>query len=95
MFYSGLARLYQCSYCYNIATVTHFGSIIKRTPSILNHLSRTARARGHVSGVGVANHRYAERNGTKRRAAASTCLERLRITAKQFDLFENAMVWVQ
>ena len=44
MFYSGLARLYQCSYCYNIATVTHFGSIIKRTPSILNHLSRTARA---------------------------------------------------
>ena len=26
--------------------------------------------------------------------AASTCLERLRITAEQFHLFENAMVWV-
>ena len=41
------------------------------------------------------NHRYAEPNGTERHAAASTCLERLRITAEQFDLFENTMVWVQ
>ena len=36
-----------------------------------------------------------ERNGTERRVAASTCLERLSITAKWFDSFENTTVWVQ
>ena len=41
------------------------------------------------------NHYYAEWNGKERRVATSTGLERLRITAEQFDLFENAMVWVQ
>ena len=60
-----------------------------------NCLGRTARARGYVSGVGVTTDRYAERNRIEWRIAASTCLERLRITAEQFDLFENAMVWVQ
>ena len=40
-------------------------------------------------------HRYTERNKTERHVAASTCFKRLRITVKQFDLFENAMVWLQ
>ena len=45
------------------------------------------------SKIVVCCYSYAERNETERRAAASTCRKRLRITAKQFDLFENAMVW--
>ena len=39
--------------------------------------------------------RRMERNGTERRVVASTCFECLSITAKWFDLFENATVWVQ
>ena len=38
---------------------------------------------------------YAKQNGTEQHLDASTCLERSKITAEQFDLFENAMVWVQ
>ena len=57
--------MYQCSYYYNVTTATHFGSVIKRTPSIsFKRLSRTVRARGGVSGVGVT---IVERNGTERR----------------------------
>ena len=36
--------MYQCSYYYNVATATHFGSVIKRTPKYYNRLSRTARS---------------------------------------------------
>ena len=38
---------------------------------------------------------YTEWSRTELHVAASTCLEHLRITAERFDLFENAMVWVQ
>ena len=35
MFYSGPVLLEECSYYYSVATATHFGSIIKRIPSII------------------------------------------------------------
>ena len=33
---AGVEQLYQCSYYYNVTTATHFGSAIKRTPSIIS-----------------------------------------------------------
>ena len=96
MVYSGLAvvsvfLLLQRSYS-NSLWVCH-----KAYSKYYNPLSKTARARGCVSGVGITTitQNRTEQNGTERHAAASTCLKRLRITAEPFDLFENAMVWVQ
>ena len=37
--------------------------------------------------LAVHTHSYAKQNKTEWRVAASTCLEHLRITAKQFDFF--------
>ena len=49
----------------------------------------------HFQPVGITTrYCYTDWNGTERHVAASTCLERLRINVKQFDLFENAMVCV-
>ena len=61
MVYSGLAVVSVFFY-YNVATATHFESVIKRIPSIIMHLSKlcpalpSRRRVGHTRGVAMGHY---------------------------------------